>query len=122
VWLADRDPQCTVSSPAPNVIDIADGANSGKKIEYTLDPATFLPVKNTAISISDTGQPVTQEMHLGRWTAVDGVRFPHDMINMHDGVKRAEGVIESVKINSGLKSADLALKPANLSPVMAGNR
>lgn len=122
VWLADRDPQYAVTSPAPNVIDIADGANAGKKIEYTLDPATFLPVKNTAISISDTGQPIAQEIHLDQWTAVDGVRFPHHMINMHDGVKRAEGVIESIKMNSGLNPADLALKPANLAPVMAGNR
>jgi hypothetical protein len=55
VWLAERDPQFTLTSPAPNVIDIADSANAGKKMEFTLDPATFLPVKNSVISISDTG-------------------------------------------------------------------
>jgi hypothetical protein len=68
VWLADRDRQFTLTSPAPNVIDIADRANAGKKMEFTLDPATFLPVKNSAISISDTGQPIAQEMHLELWT------------------------------------------------------
>ena len=63
VWLADRDPQFTLASPTPDVIDIADGASAGKKIEFTLDPATFLPIKNSAISISDTGQAIAQEMH-----------------------------------------------------------
>jgi hypothetical protein len=122
VWLADRDPQFTLTSPAPNVIDIADRANAGKKMEFTLDPATFLPVKNSAISISDTGQPIAQEMHLEQWTAVEGIRFPHRSINIHDSVKRAEITVESVKLNSGMNPADLALKPANLAPVIAGNR
>ncbi len=122
VWLADRDPQFTLTSPAPNVIDIADRANAGKKMEFTLDPATFLPVKNSAISISDTGQPIAQEMRLEQWTAVEGIRFPHRSINIHDGVKRAEITVESVKLNSGMSPADLALKPDNLAPVIAGNR
>lgn len=122
VWLADRDPQFTVTSPAPNMIDLLDGANTGKKMEFTLDPATFLPVKNTASSISDTGQPIAQEMHLEQWTAVDGIRFPQRSINIHDGVKRAEITVESVKLNSRMNPADLALKPANSAPVIAGNR
>jgi len=122
VWLADRDPQFTVTSPAPNVIDIADGANAGKKMEFTLDPATFLPFENSAISISDTGQPIAQEIHLDRWTAVEGIRFPHRSINIHNGVKRAEITVGSVKLNGGLNPGDLALKPSNLAPVMAGNR
>ena len=122
VWLADRDPQFTLTSPAPNVVDIADGANAGKKMEFTLDPATFLPVKNSVISISDTGQPIAQEMHLEQWTAVEGIRLPHRTINIHDGVKRAEITVESVKLNSGINPADLTLKPANLAPVMTGNR
>jgi hypothetical protein len=121
VWLADRDPQFTLTSPAPNVIDFANGANQGKKLEFTLDPATFLPVKRSTIAISDTGQPITQEMHLEQWTAVDGVRFPHRSINIHDGMKRAEISVESVKLDTGMNQADLALKPANLAPVMAGN-
>jgi hypothetical protein len=37
-------------------------------------------------------------------------------------VKRAEITVESAKLNSGMNPADLALKPTNLAPVMAGNR
>ncbi len=122
LWLADRDPQFTLTSPASNVVDIVDGANARKKMELTLDPETFLPVMNSAISISDTGRPIAQEMRFEEWTTVDGVRFPHRSINLHDGVKRAEITIESVKINCGMNPADLAVRPANLDPVMAGNR
>jgi hypothetical protein len=84
--------------------------NAGKKLELTLDPATFLLVKNSAISISDTGQPIAQEMRLEKWTAVEGIRFPHRSINIHDGVKRAEITVESMKVSSGMNPADLALK------------
>lgn len=122
VWLADRDPQLTSTSPAPNVIEFADGANQGKKMEFTLDPATLLPMKESTIVISDAGQPIAQEMHLEEWRAVDGVLFPHRMINLHDGVKRAEITVESVKTNGGMSPADLAFRPANLAPVMAGKR
>jgi hypothetical protein len=104
------------------VIEIVDGAKAGKKMEFTLDPTTFLPVKNSAISISDIGRPIAQEMHLEQWTAVDGIRFPQRSINIHDGVKRAEINVESEKLNSGLNPADLALKPASSAPAMAGNR
>ena len=121
VWLADRDRRFTLSSPASNVVDIVDGANARKKIELTLDPVTFLPVKNSAVSISDTGQPIAQEIRLEEWTVVNGVRFPHRSINLHDGVKRAEITIESVRINGGMNPADLAVRPANLNPVMVGN-
>lgn len=122
VWLADRDPQRSITSPAPNVIEIADNANSGKKIQFTLDPATGLPVKSTTISISETGQPIAQEMQLGQWLRIDGILFPHHNLNFHDGVKRAEITVDSLKINSNLNPADLALKPANQAPVMSGPR
>ena len=122
MWLADRDPQFTVTSPTANVIDIADGANAGHKQEIALDPNSFLPGRSSAISISDTGQPVAQDMYFVLWTVVDGVRFPCHIVNSHDGVKRAEGDIDSIKVNSGLNPADLALRPANLAPVMVGKR
>jgi hypothetical protein len=89
VWLADRDSARTITSPAPNVIEIADAANSGKKIRITLDPVTGLPATNATISISDTGQPIAQSMQLGDWIPTAGVLFPHHNLNFHDGVKRA---------------------------------
>lgn len=122
VWLADRDPNVTLTSPNANVIDFADGANPGKKIEVTLDPATFLPIKKSTIVISEISQPIAQELRFEQWTAVGGIRLPQRSINIHDGVKRAEISVESVKLDSGMNPADLALKPANLDPVMTGNR
>src|ERR1700756_3894194 len=43
---------------------IADSRPS-QRTRRTGYPATFLPVKNSSISISETGQPIAQEMHLG---------------------------------------------------------
>jgi len=42
LWLADRNPVYTVTSPAPNVLRIAHEMTA---VALTLDPAVLLPVK-----------------------------------------------------------------------------
>jgi len=45
--------------------------------------------------------------------------LPQQISIFHEGRKLAEITVEETKVNHGLKSNDLATKPANLNPVMA---
>src|SRR5215469_5682546 len=49
VWLADRDPKYTISSPGPGRIVISNRDDGNSAQLFILDPKTFLPVKSSAI-------------------------------------------------------------------------
>ena len=70
-WLADRDPSRLITSSGPNVIVISTKGDSSQRTEITLDPVTFLPVKETDISFSDPNHPVPSETRLEQWQAID---------------------------------------------------
>jgi len=57
LWLADRDPSRVITSSGPNVIVVSIKGDSSQGTEITLDPVTFLPVKETDISHSDSNHP-----------------------------------------------------------------
>jgi hypothetical protein len=114
MWLADRIPGCTVTSPRPNVLRIE---HDGSASDFTLDPATLLPIKTAGVSLADPDRPVSAEMRYGGWTEVAGVHFPTQRANYHNGVKLAEETTqEAVHVNVGLKPQELAAKPADFSP------
>jgi len=46
------------------------------------------------------------------------VKFPWRIISFQGGNKVAEITVEQIKLNSGLKPSDLAIKPTDLRPVM----
>jgi hypothetical protein len=104
---------------ALNVIAISSKVDSGQRTEITLDPVTLLPVKQTGITNASSDRPVHQEMRFDHWQVFGGVKFPGLFLNFHDGRKLAEGTVERTIVNSGLKPADLALKPPDLKPVMS---
>ena len=117
-WLADRMPGYAITSPAPNVVRIS---HEGKATDITLDPKTWLPIKQASISLADPSKPVAAEMRISEWSVVDGVYFATKRANYHDGVKLAEITTEEVvRINAGLKQEDLTAKPADFNPVMGG--
>ncbi|HXW92262.1 MAG TPA: hypothetical protein VEK33_17050 [Terriglobales bacterium] len=118
-WLADRDPNRVITSSGPNVIVVSTKGDSSQKTEITLDPATSLPMKETGISLSDPNHPVTRETKLEQWRSVDGVQFPHLISTFQGGTQLAEIVVEQIKLNRGLKVADLSLKPRDQKPVMS---
>jgi len=117
-WLADRDPNRVITSSGPNVIVVSTKGDSSQRTEFTLDPVTFLPMKETDISLSDPNHPVSSESRFEQWQAIDGVKFPQRITKFHSGRKVAEIMVEQSKLNSGIKPADLAIKPPDLKPVM----
>jgi hypothetical protein len=113
------DPNETYTSPAPNVIAISRKGDRSHVTKITLNPATFLPIKKEEISLTDPSRPVaTQTLQYRDWEAFQGVEFPMRTINFHYGRKLADIRVVEIKLNSGLKPADLASTPQDLKPVM----
>ena len=81
-------------------------------------PATFLPTGGRGVSLADPAHPISSETRTEGWHAVDGIKFPARIINIHDGKKLAEITVEDTRLNRGLKQAELARKPADLKPEM----
>jgi hypothetical protein len=112
-WLADRAPGYTVTSPAPNVLRIE---HNGNATDFTLDPATLLPVKSAGVSLANPDRPVQTEMHYQAWTTVAGIRFPTKRANYHNGLKLGEITDAVIRVNAGLTVERLAAKPADFAP------
>ncbi len=114
-WLADRDRRYVLGSPARNVITIGSKDNSFPASETTLDPVTFLPIEENA----DPNRPTSVVTKFGQWQTVNGVKFPSLITKFHGSTKLAEITVEKTTLNSGIKPADLAIKPPDLKPVMS---
>lgn len=116
-WLADRDARYRIASPAPNVVRISDG-DVNHQLDITLDPVSSLPFKTASISLADPAHPIRSETLTTEWETVQGIRFGRRWSVFRSGVRVAEAVVEETKLNSGLKPADLAVKPVDLNPVL----
>ena len=90
------------------------------QIDITLDHVSWLPVKQTSISLADPAHPVANENRFKEWMTVGGIKFPRRVWILHDGIRLADITTDQIKLNGGLRRADLALKPADLNPVLAG--
>jgi len=115
--LADRNSDFEIGSPAENVLRISNG-KTGDQQDLTLDPATWLPVREAAVSYADPGHPVPSETRIEEWMTVAGVRFPRRWSIWHGGVRQAEITAERTRCNGGLVAGDLAAKPGDLDPVL----
>ena len=113
LWLADRTPGYSVTSPRPNVLRIA---RQGAATDFTLDVTTWLPVKSSGVSLADPARPVPAEMHYDGWQEFDGLKFPTHRVNYHSGVNRGEMTTEKISVNSGIHPIDLAAKPVDFRP------
>src|SRR5262245_56517226 len=120
-WLADRDPRYTITSPSPNVVRIADG-DPTHQLDIVLDPVSFLPTTLHQTSLSDPAHPTPSDQVLAEWETVQGIRFFRKFTVMRSGVRVAEALDARHTINSGLKAADLAAKPADMKPVLSSGR
>ena len=115
-WLADRKPGYTVTSPAPNVLRIE---RTGNATDFTLDPATWLPVKSAGVSLANPDRPVQFELHYEAWTTVAGIQFPTKRANYHNGLKLGEITDAAIRVNVGLILEQLAAKPPDFAPDIA---
>lgn len=120
LWLADRDANYIITSPQPDLLSISLKADPSSKLEITLDPVSSLPLKETSISLANPDHPMTSETRFGKWAVFGGVMFPQQILIFHEGRKLAEITVEQTKVNRGIKPEDLARKPSDLKPVMAG--
>lgn len=119
-WLADRNLQYRITAPAPNVVRISDGVPS-HQLDITLDPASWLPVKTTSISLADPAHPIPSETIVIAWEAIQGIRFAKHWKVLRSGVLVAEATVEQTKLNSGLKLDDLSAKPSDLKPTFSNS-
>jgi len=113
LWLADRAPAYTVTSPGPNLLRIE---HNGNATDFTLDPATWLPVISAGVSLANPDRPVQTEMHYDTWTTIAGIRFPTKRANYHNGLKLGEITGASIRVNIGLTLEHLAAKPPDFAP------
>lgn len=118
LWLADRLPGYQVSSPAQNVIRISSRNNAHRQTEITLDPSSWLPVKESSVSLADPAHPVPSETLVRQWMVVRGVHFPRRVWVLHGGIRLADIETEAIALNSRLNPIELARKPSNLKPDM----
>ncbi|HJZ77909.1 MAG TPA: hypothetical protein VKE51_39545 [Vicinamibacterales bacterium] len=117
-WLADRDPSIRITSPSPTVIRVSDGDIS-HQYDLTLDPATWLPLKKSSISLSDPAHPTPSDDVTKEWEMVQGIRFPRHWVVFRGGMRVAEALDARHAVNTGLRLADLAAKPADFKPVLS---
>ncbi len=112
-WLADQIPGYRVTTPGPGVLRIE---HDDKATDFTLDPATSLPVQSAGVSLADPDHPAPSEMRYDGWKEVSGVRFPTHRINYQSGLKRGEVTTSDIRVNVGLRAEDLSAKPAGSAP------
>jgi hypothetical protein len=113
LWLADRTPGYTVTSPAADVLRIE---HDGDATDFKLDPATWLPVSTAGVSLANPDQPVQAEMRYEAWKEVADVRFPTKRANYHNAVKLGEITDAAIQVNAGLRPQELSAKPAGFAP------
>ena len=120
LWLADRDSRYVITSPSSDVLVIADkdGHEASGSLKITLDPANFLPLKQTTISLADPSHPTGSETHFADWRSIDGVQFPRAISIFHNGSKLAQITVEQISVNRGIRPEEIAIKPTDLNPVM----
>jgi hypothetical protein len=118
-WLADRDPRYRITAPSPNVVRIADG-DPTHQLDVTLDAASFLPTTLHQTSLSDPAHPVASDQVMTEWETVEGIRFARRFTVLRSGVRVAEALDARHTINTGLKPADMAVKPPDMKPVLTG--
>jgi zinc protease len=105
--LSDRLAGRTVTSVGDGTLEISDGHGSTARL--FIDQKTGLPAKVEYGSASMNGSSTIDETY-DAFENVNGVKIPKHMTILQNGRKYADVVVESIKLNSGLKSEDLGKK------------
>jgi hypothetical protein len=113
LWLADKIPGYTVTSPRPNVVRIQHRAGA---TDFTLDPVSAMPIRTNGVSLANPNGPVQAELRYEAWTEVAGVKFPTKRSNYHNGLKLGAITDAVIQVNTGLTPQALAMKPPNFVP------
>jgi len=120
IWLADRNPDHEVTSPAANVVRISARNTANDQLDIALDPISWLTAKQTFISLADPAHPEPSETQIKEWMTVGRIRFARRLWMLHNGIRLADITTEKITLNGGLRPVDLAMKPADLNPELSG--
>jgi outer membrane lipoprotein-sorting protein len=108
-WLADRDPKYLITSPMPNVVRVADKGNPQDAQDITLDPSSWLPLKQGFRN---------KETQFKEWEMTGGIRYPRISVMVIDGQKRATITVDRIRLNSRLDRRELSAKPPDSKPIL----
>jgi hypothetical protein len=107
--LSDRLPGRTVSWIGEGALQISDG--QGSTVRLFIDEKTGMPAKVQYSSPALNGPPSTIDETYDGFAEVDGIEVPNRITIIQNGHKYADVIVESVKLNTGLKPEDLSKKP-----------
>ncbi len=107
--LSDRLPGRTVALAGESILEISDG--NGGSVRLFVDRNTGMPAKVEYAAMAAGGSPSTIDETFDSFTDVDGIKIPNHMTITQSGRKYADVIIESTKLNTGLKPEDLSRKP-----------
>ena len=116
VWLADGNANTTFSNPAPNLITLSTRDDDSNKTEITINSKTFLPEREAVVFVSHKSHSVvTRTRKFEEW----GESFPRRTINFRGDRKVADIRLKELRLDRGMKTDDLAVKPEGLQPEMS---
>jgi predicted Zn-dependent peptidase len=107
--LSDRLPGRTVNWIGGGTLEISDG--QGSSVRLFVDEKTGMPARVEYASATLGGPPSTIDETYDGFEEVNGIKVPNRMTLLQNGVKYADVAVESMKLNTGLKSEDLSKKP-----------
>ncbi len=107
--LSDRLPGRTVSWAGEGMLDIADG--KGSSVRLFIDAKTGMPAKVEYTSVAMNGKPPVIDETYDSFEEVNGIKVPKQMTINQNGRKYADLVVQTIKLNTGLKAEDLSKKP-----------
>ena len=107
--LSDRLAGRTVNWVGEGTLEISNG--QGITVRLFVDEKTGMPAKVEYDSTAPNGPASTIDETYDSFEDVDGIKVPKRMTIIQNGRRYADVVVESVQLNTGLKSADLSKKP-----------
>lgn len=108
--LSDRLPGRTVTPAGDGALDISD--EQGNTVRLFIDPKTSLPAKLEYSAPSMDGTPATTiDETFDSFQDIDGLKAPNRITIAQNGKTYAQVIVQSLKINTGLKPEDLNQKP-----------
>lgn len=106
--LSDAGPARTIHYGGEGMVEIAD--KSGNRVKVKFDEATGLPSSELYTQRGAGGSHQIEEQ-LSDYREVDGIRMPFKVTILQGGQPFGQGVVEQVKLNSGLTAEELSKKP-----------
>jgi zinc protease len=106
---SDRDAGRTVNYLGDGTLEISD--RQGNSVRLKVDEASGLPQKMMYETVAMAGAPQAVEESYEDWKETGGIRLPYKFTITQGGKKVAEGTVQSLEINTGLKAEELGKKP-----------